>query len=170
MLTDVIFRVDGEEFNLHRNILAARSPVFLSMFSTEMVESIDGVVTLNDCEADIFKTFVTYLYTGKMESLNEDNVFPLFEIANKYMTEDLLSICSEYLKKKNITMDNFSDVVLLIDMSGDESLMNSAANFFAENLWEIILSSTWQELLINHTEIASKRLKEANRIRTQQLP
>jgi speckle-type POZ protein len=56
--SDVTLVVEGTEMPAHKNILAARSPVFKAMFSHKMKESLDGVVHLGEISATVFKALL----------------------------------------------------------------------------------------------------------------
>ena len=58
--TDITFRVTGTDedtktFRVHKAIVAARSPVFSAMFTTETVETTTGTVTVNDIDPVAFE-------------------------------------------------------------------------------------------------------------------
>jgi speckle-type POZ protein len=52
---DVTFTVCGESFATHKNILAARSPVFKAEFFGEMVEKNSKCVEIKDMDPQVFK-------------------------------------------------------------------------------------------------------------------
>ena len=62
-LNDVEFLVGEKSFWAHRFIVSARSPVFAAMFSSDMIEATKGKVEIVDTEADVFETFLKFLYT-----------------------------------------------------------------------------------------------------------
>ena len=74
-LADVAFALDsGTRMVGHRQILAARSPVFRSMFSGGYLESStsrDGsgetVVPVPGCDDDIFNEFLNFMYSGSID-------------------------------------------------------------------------------------------------------
>lgn len=52
--SDVTFNVDGEKFQAHKLILAARSPIFRSEFLTMLGESKEEII-VKDLEPKVFK-------------------------------------------------------------------------------------------------------------------
>nr|CAB3462122.1 unnamed protein product [Digitaria exilis] len=53
----------GESFAAHKNILAARSPVFKAGFFGEMEEKTSQCVEIQDMEAQVFKAMLRFIYT-----------------------------------------------------------------------------------------------------------
>ena len=62
--SDVTLVAGGREFQAHKNILSARSPVFAKMFKHEMSESILNRVTITDIAPDTMEELLSYIYTG----------------------------------------------------------------------------------------------------------
>jgi hypothetical protein len=59
--------VCGEErLRVHSFVLAARSPVFRSMLSLDMVERREGMVRMDDAEPAVVREMVSYLYTAEV--------------------------------------------------------------------------------------------------------
>ncbi|MGH0130591.1 UNVERIFIED_CONTAM: hypothetical protein FKN15_005482 [Acipenser sinensis] len=69
--TDCSLCVAGQEFQAHKAILAARSPVFSAMFEHEMEESKKNRVEINDVEPEVFKEMMCFIYTGKAPNLDK---------------------------------------------------------------------------------------------------
>ena len=63
---DVTFRVEGEELPAHRILLAARSPVFRALLSSEMREGVEGVVSVEDVRAPVFRALLHFVYTDSL--------------------------------------------------------------------------------------------------------
>lgn len=81
--TDCCLCVAGQEFQAHKAILAARSPVFSAMFEHEMEESKKNRVEINDVEPEVFKEMMCFIYTGKAPNLDK-------------MADDLLAAADKY--------------------------------------------------------------------------
>lgn len=58
---DVVLRLRGREFQAHKEILTARSPVFTSAFRNDMKEKTTGIVDIEDCEPSTFPDFLRFL-------------------------------------------------------------------------------------------------------------
>ena len=79
---DVIFVVDGKEFQLHKSILAARSPVFAVMLKNDFDEKKRGKVELPDISSDAFEELLRYIYSGVIPDMDQF-ALELFEAADK---------------------------------------------------------------------------------------
>ena len=82
LFTDVTIKCEGEEFKVHKAILAAQSPVFKKMFQVDMKEKISGVVEMTDTTPAVMSDLVTYLYTGSAPNLRT-LTRGLLHVANK---------------------------------------------------------------------------------------
>ena len=92
-LNDVEFLVGEKSFWAHRFIVSARSPVFAAMFSSDMIEATKGKVEIVDTKADVFETFLKFLYTGHLETY--DGLEQLLALAIKYEVETLKNVCCQ---------------------------------------------------------------------------
>ena len=64
---DVTLQVDQSEFPCHKSVLAASSPYFMAMFSTNLAEGGLSSITLKDMEASTLELVLDYVYTGQVE-------------------------------------------------------------------------------------------------------
>ena len=65
--SDVVLKCQGEEIPAHTLLLGARSPVFKAMFQSEMSESINKEVKIDDVEADVLKEMLRFMYSAKVD-------------------------------------------------------------------------------------------------------
>jgi len=84
---------DGKSFPVHKWILAARSPVFAALFSSN--EEIESIHLAVDCNVDEIKQFVHFMYTGELEGLASHT---LMQLAVKYEIKTLREICEAALQ------------------------------------------------------------------------
>ncbi|TVU50165.1 hypothetical protein EJB05_01525, partial [Eragrostis curvula] len=68
---DVTFVVSGESFAAHKNVMAARSPVFMAEFFGEMKEKTSPCIEIREMEAAVFKAMLQFMYTDMMPELDE---------------------------------------------------------------------------------------------------
>lgn len=146
---DFTVKVKDREFSVHKAILAARSPVFCSMFLHDMKEKITGMVDIPDCEPNIFEDFLFYLYSGKSEKISPSNVASLYDVAEKYDVQCLKKDCIRFIKA-NLTVDLIMDVITLAVKYTDEELLERATEFFILNAETILLTSKWQSFVIEN--------------------
>ena len=72
--TDVCFDVDGEKMEAHKIILQARSPVFKALLTGPMKEGHEGVVSIKDVRAPVFKSLLHFAYTDNLPSDFQDTM------------------------------------------------------------------------------------------------
>ena len=79
---DVVLEVcDGEDqarFNAHRVVLSAASPFFYSALNSDMKESKEGLIRLEDTSKIAIEQLLDYLYTGHVD-VTEHNAFDLLK-------------------------------------------------------------------------------------------
>lgn len=153
--SDTTIRVKGEDFKLHRNILCARNPYFRSMFKTEMLEKATGIVSIDDCEPHVFRSFIHFIYTGKVDKESLENVCDLYEIADKYQEDELKADCLDFMKN-NISVENFCDFTALALKYDEKGLLEVATNFFCIKVKQIIRCAKWQAFLKEHSTQANE--------------
>ena len=69
--SDVVFVVDGKEFQLHKAILSARSKVFAAMFESDLQEAKEGRAKIPDVSAEVFEQLLRYIYSGKIPDMDK---------------------------------------------------------------------------------------------------
>jgi hypothetical protein len=62
--------------------LAAMSPVFLAMFQTEMVETGESVLAVEDMSGESMEQLLKHIYTGSVDKLNDLKVDVVLELLN----------------------------------------------------------------------------------------
>lgn len=134
--SDVVFYIRGREFPAHKVVLAARSPTFLAMFE-EATSSQSGKynksqrIEIKDVEPDTFLQALKYIYTGKVDHL--DNVAAqLLTVADKYTLKQLKSICEESLIR-NMNSSNVGSIYMLADVHSAEYLKKEALKMMQQS-------------------------------------
>ncbi|CAL9185019.1 unnamed protein product, partial [Musa hybrid cultivar] len=69
--TDISFEVDGEIFNAHKLVLAARSPVFRAQLFGPMKDSNTHCIKIEDMEAPVFKALLHFIYWDSLPDMEE---------------------------------------------------------------------------------------------------
>ena len=72
-LCDVVLKAGTLELAAHKVVLASASPYFFAMFTGEMSESRQNVVTLREIDSAALELLVDFAYTAEIE-VTEDNV------------------------------------------------------------------------------------------------
>ncbi|KAJ8951097.1 hypothetical protein NQ318_003795 [Aromia moschata] len=97
---DCTFKINGAEVKAHKLILACSSPVFEKMFFGEMASN---EIVISDIDVEEFTQVLEFIYTESINISSMVNAWSLFYIANKYLLDDLITVCLEYIQK-HLTM------------------------------------------------------------------
>lgn len=129
-LKDVTFFIGEKRLKAHKVVLAARSPVFKRMFSTEMQELRTNKVVVSDINCDTFKEMLHFIYTGKVTDNFETVVMELYAASHKYQLDDLKSICVAEISE-NLSETNAEAILEFANIYDcDENLKNEAHRLF----------------------------------------
>ena len=98
ILADItITATDGDSVAAHRAVLAARSPVFHSMFSHDLKEKALSTVDISDMSFDACRVFLNYIYGDFQGEEFLTHRVALLRAADKYGIDDLKEACHESL-------------------------------------------------------------------------
>ncbi|PNF43563.1 hypothetical protein B7P43_G03925 [Cryptotermes secundus] len=125
--SDVTLSVSGREFQAHKAILAARSPVFAAMFENEMEERKHNRVEITDVDHEVLREMLRFIYTGKATNL-EKMAGDLLAAADKYALERLKFMCEEALCT-NLSTENVTDILILADLHSADHLKAQSIAF-----------------------------------------
>jgi len=142
--SDVVFKVENEEFPAHKYILSEKCRFFKNAFASGMLESHSSVIEIKDTKASLFKAFLEYVYLGKTV-MNEELALSLLDLSEKYMISDLKAACESCLQKV-LTLDNcikFFETACLYDAA---SLKKWTLFFFQMNIKKIMERKDFEDL------------------------
>ncbi|KAL9700587.1 hypothetical protein quinque_004028 [Culex quinquefasciatus] len=131
---DVTMVVCGEKQLAHRNILAARSPVFAAMFSHPLKESVENCVVVEDVEPTVFKALLRYIYTDKaLKSLCRNNI--------------LEKLCPE----------NAADTLKLADLHSDLEMKRYTLTFLSgSKAAQMTKTAGWKDMVRTHPHLVDE--------------
>ena len=95
-LCDVVLRVQGKDISAHRVVLAAVSPYFSAMFTSDVRERHQGIVHLQDLDFTAVQAVVCFTYSASIE-LTVDNVQNLLTAATFFQVEQVIDKCCQFL-------------------------------------------------------------------------
>jgi speckle-type POZ protein len=145
-LSDVKIECDGQTFDCHQIILAARSPVFMAMFQSNMKEKKTKTVTINDFKTEVVSEMLNYIYTGTVSSNDISEIeIDLLAAADKYQLDLLKNICEENLCSK-LEVTNCVELFVVGDMHQTFKLRKKALRLAAENMNLIIDTDVFEDL------------------------
>lgn len=152
---DLILKIGDKELLAHRAILSCRSHVFESMLNHDMKEKNSGIIEVPDCDPEAMKLFLSYIYTGKVETLDQRHMLALYYIADKYDAQGLKKICHNFIKK-SISLTNICQVIQLAVNHSDSNLLEYATEYFIENALDITTTVEWQSFLEENSTIGNE--------------
>jgi speckle-type POZ protein len=91
--SDVTFTVSGESFPAHKNVLAARFPVFMAEFFGETQEKSSGRVEIKEMGAPLFGAMLRFVYTDAVPELDEKPAEAATATATTTLAQHLLVCC-----------------------------------------------------------------------------
>ncbi|URE24106.1 hypothetical protein MUK42_07595 [Musa troglodytarum] len=95
--TDITINARGGSIGSHRAVLAARSPVFRSMFSHDLKEKELSAVDICDMSFEACRAFVDFIYGNFQADEFLGHRLALLRAADKYDLSDLKEACHESL-------------------------------------------------------------------------
>ncbi|KAG6451024.1 hypothetical protein O3G_MSEX006890 [Manduca sexta] len=139
LFSDVMMKsAEGTEFEVHKNILACRSPVLKAHFAHDTTESYTNIVE-SPFEAEVLREVLTFIYSNKVPKAGE---IPdkLLEAADYYQLDGLKSLCTQKLYEK-LTAENAIDTLQLADRYHADSLKQLTLLFIKDRAGQIIKKS-----------------------------
>uniref|UniRef100_A0A1I8BH80 BTB domain-containing protein n=1 Tax=Meloidogyne hapla TaxID=6305 RepID=A0A1I8BH80_MELHA len=96
-LTDCVIKIDNQEINAHRCILAQNSEVFLRMFEQDgMIEAQNGEINIVDSSYECFRAMLKYFYSGEVEK-NASNFTKRYFYAEIHELPMVKKACLDFL-------------------------------------------------------------------------
>lgn len=148
LFSDVTIEVGDDHVEAHRNILAARSPVFAAMLSSGMQEGREKKIVIKDLEPRAVRDMIAYLYTGsvKQDTLDDDDLcLGLLQAAHCYKVDGLVSSCAEIIGKR-LALTTVCDRLEFADLLGCESLKSRCLSFIYQHMAEVQNTEAYAKL------------------------
>ncbi|RCV12154.1 hypothetical protein SETIT_2G246800v2 [Setaria italica] len=84
IFSDILVIADGGSLKAHRAVLAARSPVFMCMFSIDLEEKEQCIVDISDMSLEACRAFIRYIYGSihRSELLSAGDKYDIVELKN----------------------------------------------------------------------------------------
>ena len=97
LLVDVEICVEDKTFFCHRNVLAAASPFFKALLTTQLRESQANVVHLREVDVTSVMLIIEYAYTGSVR-ITKANAQNLLVAASLYQFLTVLEACGRFME------------------------------------------------------------------------
>ncbi|XP_065203504.1 speckle-type POZ protein B-like [Planococcus citri] len=159
---DFTITAKGKNYQVHKNILAARSTYFAKMFESGMKENQQNCVEITDVNEDIMGEMLKFIYTGMCENLDK-LADDLLIAANKYDIDHLKQVCVESIYSKSLCVENALKILILADQYNANKLKSRVIDFIVANSSEIMASAMWDEIMPAYPHLLNSVCKEAMR-------
>lgn len=130
MMVDCVLKIKDKEFPCHRLVLAACSSYFRAFFKSDVEESKQKEIVLEDVEPGVMGMILKYLYTSNI-NVTEQNVQDIFALANMLQIPSIFTVCVSFLQKR-LSLSNCLAIFRLGLMLDCPRLAISARNFACE--------------------------------------
>jgi speckle-type POZ protein len=167
---DVTFLVSGESFAAHKNILAARSRVFMAEFFGAMKEKSSQSVEIEDMEAAVFKILLHFIYTDTVPELEQQQETStviaqhLLAGADRYGLDRLKLICEAKLSR-GITAYTAATTLALAEQHNCSKLKNKCVEFILSSpaiLDAVLVTEGYKHLAASCPLVLADLLKSAH--------
>ncbi|CAF1283252.1 unnamed protein product [Adineta ricciae] len=102
-LCDVVFICGHgqvkQRINAHRLVVATLSDYFRAMFESNMLETKQREIMINDIDPDALEKLILYAYEGRLE-LHQDNVTNILVAAHMFNITEIIDACCKYIEKQ----------------------------------------------------------------------
>ncbi|XP_036032592.1 LOW QUALITY PROTEIN: speckle-type POZ protein-like [Onychomys torridus] len=154
LFTDCCLVVSGQEFQAHKAILAARSPVFRAMFQHDMEESRKNRFEIPDLEPQVFKAMMDFIYTGKAPHL-DSMADVVLAAADKYGLERLKVMCEDALFK-DLSVENAAHTLSLADIHSSGQLKTQVLDFITAHASEVSETLGWKAMVGSYPHLVAE--------------
>lgn len=156
--SDIVLYVGNETIYAHKVILASKSPYFNKMFSGTKKESNIDESKVNDIEPEVFMELLRYIYTGRVEKLDQ-LALQIFKAAHFYEMYDLKNIC-EQVMMKNIAITNAIENLKLADDYDGKEMKEHCIAFILQHFKNVMKSAEIKGLIKSHPHLPFELLIE----------
>lgn len=117
----------GKQYQVHKIILAAHSPILRNMVKSETVSSIFLDINDNDMEL-----LLEFLYTGSIKNILKQDCLNLLDIAGKFQLNNLFFLV-QYAIAEQINLTNCMEIAVISERYKLVDLQNTVFKFIKEN-------------------------------------
>ncbi|XP_071828759.1 kelch-like protein 2 [Apostichopus japonicus] len=164
-LCDVELEAEGVVIPAHRSVLAACSPYFSAMFRSELCESREERISLQDVDGSALTLLIDYIYTSEIK-VTEENVQTLLPAASILQLMDVRNASCEFLRGQ-LHPTNCLGIRTFADHHSCKSLQNDAQNFTLQHFSAVVKSEEFLALsaeqvcnLISNDNLTAQSEKE----------
>ncbi|KAG5341919.1 RCBT1 protein, partial [Acromyrmex heyeri] len=146
--SDLTIVIEKQTIYVHKAILKIRSIYFENMFRANCIESKQSIIEIHYYRYVVYKTFLEYLYTGRINLSSFEDLLDLLQLADEVCLKNLQINCTGTIKK-TITVSNVIHFFNLINKMAEhykEELMKYCFHFYFKNMTKVIQTEGFQQL------------------------
>ena len=128
-LCDIVLCVGNMEIHAHRLVLASCSPYFYAMFTNNLAESKQSVVTLKGMDPKCVETLIDFAYTADI-TVNESNVQSLLPVASLLQIACVQKACCTYLESQ-LDPTNCLGILSFAELHGCDVLASKSRHYYS---------------------------------------
>lgn len=151
VFTDASICVGQEDLPCHRNVLAASSPYFKAMFTSDLREGLEPVVALDEVSPWIMKRIIDYVYTGRLE-ITTDNAQELLAAGSLFHYPAIVDACCKFLKSQ-LFPSNCLGIEEFATMHSCKRLQEDSHKFALENFSSLVEYEEFLELSVDRLKV-----------------
>jgi len=151
--SDVMVKCGGTKFECHKVVMAASSPVFKAMLTSNMKEKIKNEIEIDDIKPEVMTELLEFIYTGRSSNLDNFSV-DLLIAADKYGIDLLKKLC-EGILINSLGIENCVSLLILGD-TFSTTIKESALKFVIKNKESI----KFEENLVDHPSLMADILRD----------
>ncbi|XP_036363984.1 kelch-like protein 8 [Octopus sinensis] len=136
ILCDLEIRVGKKSIWCHRVVLACVSNYFKGMFTSDMAESKQGVLTIHDLDEHCLQALITFAYTSKV-TLTVDNVQQLLYASSILQMETVAQACCKFMQN-HLHPTNCVGVRNFAEQHGCTELVKVTDEYILEHFLEVV--------------------------------
>eukprot|EP00667_Euglena_gracilis_P007233 EG_transcript_7301 len=154
---DVCFEVQGRLFPCHQVLMRGRSEYINALFSgafqdctapaTQEQNSVP-VVSLADCDAEIFALVLEFLYANRCSLAPGDAFYQLFQQADVFLIPELKNYCVQQAQKF-LSDDNVLEVYKFAQLVGSFRLEDECIAYMSKHLLTVGTTEEFRELVVD---------------------
>ncbi|KAG5331631.1 RCBT1 protein, partial [Acromyrmex charruanus] len=138
--SDLTIVIEKQTIYVHKAILKIRSIYFENMFRANCIESKQSIIKIRYYRYVVYKTFLEYLYTGRINLSSFEDLLDLLQLADEVCLKNLQINCTGTIKK-TITVSNVIHFFNLINKMAEHYKEGTNRIFFfsiEKYVWEEI--------------------------------
>jgi BTB/POZ domain-containing protein 9 len=147
--SDITVKVQGQIFQAHRMILAARSEYFHALLYGGLKESNSNEISLSpETPVEAFRQTLQYIYTGKVSlaNQNDNQILELLSLVSKYGFSELQEDLINYVKEFVLDVQNAIKIYRYADLHSLENLKDKCLSSMNISYEEISKNPEMKEM------------------------